>query len=146
MFVIPMAGLSSRFFKAGYTKPKYQLDLNGESVFAWSVKSFARYFKSDKFVFIYRDVYKTKDFLEVEIKNLGITDYELVCLPEETLGQADTVYQGIKHIKEDKEIYIFICKMKNRAFHYSIPEIGSFPLGVKSPQRAPKAAVKEAGE
>ena len=107
MFVIPMAGLSSRFFKAGYTKPKYQLDLNGESVFAWSVKSFARYFKSDKFVFIYRDVYKTKDFLEVEIKNLGITDYELVCLPEETLGQADTVYQGIKHIKEDKEIYIF---------------------------------------
>ena len=107
MFIIPMAGLSSRFFKAGYTKPKYQLDLNGESVFAWSVKSFAQYFKSDKFIFIYRDVYETKDFLEAEIKNLGITDYELVCLPEETLGQADTVYQGIKHIKEDKEIYIF---------------------------------------
>lgn len=33
MFIIPMAGLSSRFFKAGYTKPKYQLDLNGETVF-----------------------------------------------------------------------------------------------------------------
>ena len=32
MFIIPMAGLSSRFFKAGYNKPKYQLDLNGESV------------------------------------------------------------------------------------------------------------------
>jgi len=34
-------------------------------------------------------------------------------LPEETLGQADTVYQGIKHIKEDKEIYIFNKKFIN---------------------------------
>lgn len=107
MFVIPMAGLSSRFFKVGYTKPKYQLDLNGETVFSWAVKSFKNYFKTDKFIFIYRDVYETKDFLEVEIKNLGITDYELVCLPEETLGQADTVYQGIANIDSNEEIYIF---------------------------------------
>lgn len=107
MFIIPMAGLSSRFFKAGYTKPKYQLDLNGETVFSWSVRSFEHYFKTDKFIFIYRNVYETKDFLEVEIKNLGITDYELVCLPEETLGQADTVYQGIANIDSNEEIYIF---------------------------------------
>lgn len=107
MFIIPMAGLSSRFFKAGYTKPKYQLDLNGESVFAWSVKSFKQYFKSDKFVFIYRDVYETKQFLEKEVVKLGISDYELVCLPEETLGQADTVYQGIANIDSNEEIYIF---------------------------------------
>ncbi|AGH37707.1 BcbE [Bibersteinia trehalosi USDA-ARS-USMARC-189] len=107
MFIIPMAGLSSRFFKAGYTKPKYQLDLNGESVFSWSVKSFEKYFKTDKFVFIYRDVYETKSFLEQEISKLGIIDYELVCLPNETLGQADTVYQGISHISSDDEIYIF---------------------------------------
>ena len=107
MFIIPMAGLSSRFFKAGYTKPKYQLDLNGETVFSWSVRSFEHYFKTDKFIFIYRNVYETKDFLEVEIKNLGITDYELVCLPEETLGQADTVYQVIANIDSNEEIYIF---------------------------------------
>lgn len=107
MFIIPMAGLSSRFFKAGYDKPKYQLDLNGESVFAWSVKSFEQYFTTDKFIFIYRDVYQTKDFLESEVFGLGILDYELVCLPEETLGQADTVYQGIRHLQSDDEIYIF---------------------------------------
>ena len=107
MFIIPMAGLSSRFFKAGYTKPKYQLDLNGETVFSWSVRSFERYFKTDKFVFIYRDVYDTKQFLEKAIVELGILDYELVCLPEETLGQADTVYQGINKLDHDEEIYIF---------------------------------------
>ena len=102
-----MAGLSSRFFKAGYTKPKYQLDLNGETVFSWSVRSFEHYFKTDKFVFIYRDVYETKQFLEKEVVKLGISDYELVCLPEETLGQADTVYQGISNIDSNEEIYIF---------------------------------------
>lgn len=107
MFIIPMAGLSSRFFKAGYAKPKYQLDLNGETVFAWSVRSFEKYFGTDKFVFIYRDVYDTKTFLEKEVELLGIKDYELVCLPEETLGQADTVYQGIENINTDDEIYIF---------------------------------------
>ncbi len=107
MFIIPMAGLSSRFFKAGYNKPKYQLDLNGESVFSWSVKSFEGYFKTDRFIFIYRDVYETKQFLQQEIEKLGIKSYELICLLEETLGQADTVYQGISHIAQNEEIYIF---------------------------------------
>ena len=40
MIVIPMAGLSSRFTKAGYTKPKYMLPLAGKSVFAHSIESF----------------------------------------------------------------------------------------------------------
>lgn len=120
MFIIPMAGLSSRFFKAGYDKPKYQLDLNGESVFAWSVKSFERYFKIDKFIFIYRDVYETKSFLEKEVKKLGIKEYELVCLPEETLGQADTVYQGVSHISSDEEIYIF--NIDSRIIDFTKPD------------------------
>ena len=121
MFIIPMAGLSSRFFKAGYTKPKYQLDLNGETVFSWSVRSFERYFKTDKFVFIYRDVYETKNFLEEEMKKLGISDYELVCLPEETLGQADTVYQGIVNINVDESIYIF--NIDSRIIDFVKPEL-----------------------
>ena len=120
MFIIPMAGLSSRFFKAGYTKPKYQLDLNGETVFSWSIRSFERYFKTDKFVFIYRDVYETKNFLEEEMTKLGISDYELVCLPEETLGQADTVYQGIVNINADESIYIF--NIDSRIIDFVKPE------------------------
>lgn len=102
-----MAGLSSRFFKAGYDKPKYQLMLGEETVFSWAVKSFEKYFQTDKFVFIYRDVYDTSRFIQSELEKLGILDYELVCLPKETLGQADTVYQGISHIISDEEIYIF---------------------------------------
>ena len=68
MFVIPMAGLSSRFFKAGYEVPKYQLDLCGKTVFARSLESFKAYFESDLFVIILRDVYDTKAFVEKEIQ------------------------------------------------------------------------------
>lgn len=107
MFVIPMAGLSSRFFKAGYTKPKYQLEIGNETIFEWSVRSFESYFRTDEFIFIYRNIYNTKQFLEEKIKNLGILNYKLICLPVETLGQADTVYQGIRNLPNDEEIYIF---------------------------------------
>ncbi|ECR5117115.1 capsular biosynthesis protein, partial [Salmonella enterica] len=33
MIIIPMAGLSSRFFKAGYTKPKYELKAHDKTLF-----------------------------------------------------------------------------------------------------------------
>ncbi|NOL51767.1 glycosyltransferase family 2 protein [Pelistega suis] len=107
MFIIPMAGLSSRFSQAGYTLPKYQLSLHGETVFGWSVRSFENYFTTDKFVFIYRQMNDTAAFLETEIARLGIVDYTLVCLDEPTQGQADTVYQGLRDIKSDEGLYIF---------------------------------------
>ena len=44
MIVIPMAGLSSRFFKAGFEVPKYQLKINDSYVFDLALKSFIQYF------------------------------------------------------------------------------------------------------
>ena len=41
MIVFPMAGLSSRFYKEGYTKPKFELSLGGVTVFERSVLSFS---------------------------------------------------------------------------------------------------------
>tara|TARA_R110002020_G_scaffold177766_3_gene370509 strand:+ start:1590 stop:2306 length:717 start_codon:yes stop_codon:yes gene_type:complete len=107
MFVIPMAGLSSRFFKAGYTKPKYQLMLGNETIFSWSIKSFEKYFQTDLFVFIYRDISNTKEFLQEELEKLEVENYKLVCLPDETMGQADTVYQGLQSLNFDESLYIF---------------------------------------
>lgn len=107
MIVIPMAGLSSRFFKAGYDVPKYQLDMGGKTVFARSLESFKAYFETDLFVIILRDVYETKAFVEREMRNLGIKNYELCVLDGETEGQAETVYLGIQKMTDDEELYIF---------------------------------------
>ena len=118
MIVIPMAGLSSRFFNAGYDRPKYQLPLGNESMFAWSVSSFREYFETEKFIFIYRNVYDTKDFLEQEIAQLGILNYELICVDQPTLGQADTVYRALKSYQDDE---IFIFNIDSKLLQFSKP-------------------------
>lgn len=102
-----MAGLSSRFFKAGYEVPKYQLNLCGKTVFARSLESFRTYFETDLFVIILRDVYNSKEFVENEMQKLGIKKYQLQILDKETEGQAETVYLGVKDIDKDDELYIF---------------------------------------
>lgn len=108
MFVISMAGLSSRFFKAGYAVPKYQLGLHGKSVFAHSLLSFKQYFETDLFLIILRDVYDTYEFVEKEIHFLGIKNYHIVVLEHETRGQAETVYLGVRDLPQQNEpIYIF---------------------------------------
>lgn len=88
IIIFPMAGLSSRFAKAGYDKPKYMLDLKGNSVFFHAVNSFKKYFKDFKFIFIYRDIENTSNFIKEECEKLGIKSYESVRLKQETLGQA----------------------------------------------------------
>jgi len=95
MIVIPMAGLSSRFLKAGYEKPKYMLVAHGESLFSHAVNSFKQYFDSEYFLFITRDIQGTENFVNVECQRLKIKNYCVVVLPKETMGQADTVRQGV---------------------------------------------------
>ncbi len=107
--VFPMAGLSSRFAKAGYTKPKYMLEVDENSVFFHAVNSFKKYFDSCNILFIYRDINNTKSFIENECLKMGVHSYELVELKEATEGQAHTVYLGLedRKIKDDEDILIF---------------------------------------
>ena len=107
LFVIPMAGLSSRFLKAGFNVPKYMLPLDGQSMFEWSVSSFKRHFETDHFLFILRDVYETPEFVRQQIKQMGILHYQLVVLADETRGQADTVWLGLQQSTYQDDLIIF---------------------------------------
>lgn len=99
MIVIPMAGMSSRFFKAGYDKPKYMLMAHGKSLFDHAVGSFSRYFNSETFLFIVRDSYDSPAFVQQQAQALGIADFYIVTLSEETRGQAETVTLGLNQWK-----------------------------------------------
>ena len=105
MIVFPMAGLSSRFYKEGYTKPKFELILGGVTVFERSVLSFSKYFETDEFLFICRKELVAKDFIKKALNKIGVHNFKILEIESETLGQADTVYQGVRNI--DEEIYIF---------------------------------------
>ena len=105
MIVIPMAGMSSRFFKAGYTKPKYMLEAHGDTLFDHSVKSFQAYFSSLPFLFIVRDIYETEDFVRTRAQKLGIEKFYIVVLDKETRGQAETVALGLELLEQQRRDY-----------------------------------------
>ena len=103
MIVLPMAGLSSRFFEAGYTEPKYMLDLNGQTVFSHALTSFRAYFGQERITIICRGEYGTPEFVRAECLKAGLPadDLDLVVLDHETAGQAETVALGLDRAKAD---------------------------------------------
>jgi len=51
--IITMAGMGSRFRKAGYTVPKFMIEAKGRTLFEWSMDSLADYNPHvGKYVFI----------------------------------------------------------------------------------------------
>lgn len=109
IIIFPMAGFSSRFAKAGYTQPKYMLDLANKSVFAWAVSSFKAYFNQCDFLFIYRNIEHSSIFIEKECESLGLKSYKKVELENETKGQAHTTFLGLEKakIKDNESLLIF---------------------------------------
>ena len=120
MIVIPMAGLSSRFSKAGYTQPKYMLPLNGKTVFAHSVESFKAYFQDTPFLFIARSIMNTENFIQTEIDKLGIKKANIVILDHPTAGQAETVEYGIHKagLENNMALTIFNIDTFRKDFHF----------------------------
>lgn len=98
MFYFPMAGLSSRFAKAGYDKPKYYLDVGaGLNLFQASLQGFSNYFGQDDFCFIYLDSYVDGDTIREWAAAIGLPPAQChtIGLPKPTKGQADTIRHGI---------------------------------------------------
>lgn len=115
-----MAGLSSRFFKAGYKKPKYMLKAHDVFLFDYAVSSFEKYFEKELFLFVIRDVYGTKNFVEKRAKSLGIKNYLIHEVSYETKGQAETVALGLSSVgfDYDDSLTIFNIDTFRPEFHY----------------------------
>lgn len=108
MIVLPMAGLSSRFSKAGYTKPKYMLEAFNKPLFDYALESFKEQFDTEPFLFICRELQDTPAFVKQRCKLLGIKDFEIAVLDQPTDGQAETVALGLVMSKRsDEPITIF---------------------------------------
>ena len=95
MIVFPMAGLSQRFFREGFTAPKYMLPLAGHVSFDFSISSFMDFVGRETFLFICRDVYDTPAFVRERLTRLGVESFKVIVLEAETAGQAETVLKGV---------------------------------------------------
>lgn len=98
MIIIPMAGLSSRFREAGFKQPKYALPLDGGTLFSASVRSFARYFATEQFVFVCRAGTEAASFVDSECRMLGIAHFDIITLDCLTRGQAETVLLALDRL------------------------------------------------
>lgn len=109
MIVIPMAGLSSRFTKAGYDCPKWMLPLAGRTLFDWSLLSFADQFATEEFLIVFLEGRSARAFIEKHVTALGIQNVRLCGLAAPTLGQADTVALGLSNVgaRDEEPITIF---------------------------------------
>lgn len=86
--VITMAGLGSRFRKAGYTIPKYQIEVKGHTLFYWSLLSLTEC-ESRDYIFIVRKEDNASAFILQECNDLGIRA-RIIELEHPTSGQAET--------------------------------------------------------
>ena len=82
MIVFPMAGLSSRFTKAGYDRPKWMLPLAGRPLLDWSLLGFSEMFESETFLLIHLD-------------RPGVTEF--VCARAEAIAG---YYQGLASVQQ----------------------------------------------
>lgn len=127
MIVFPMLGRSSRFFKAGYDVPKYQLPLWGETVFSHCVRTFERYFQTDAFVFLVRNDFNARTFVAKEASRLGLKDFRIIQIDHETRGQAESVYLGVKDVEDGQELLVF--NIDTIRLDFVKPDPGSFGDG-----------------
>lgn len=105
MIVIPMAGMSRRFTEAGYALPKYMLEARGRTLFRHAVESFRHCFDEERFVFVFRDVAATGEFIRAELQAMGLAGdrVALVALDAPTAGQAETVAIALRRIGADPD-------------------------------------------
>jgi dTDP-glucose pyrophosphorylase len=99
--VVTMAGAGSRFRAAGYARPKYEIEVRGRSLFAWSQSSLAAFRDAGwRWIFVTRRQDDAAAFVRTEARSLNIHDPALVELETTTDGQATTVLHARAAIEE----------------------------------------------
>ncbi len=106
--VITMAGLGSRFAKAGYTVPNYMIEVKGKTLFDWSMDSLKGYHKADtEYIFIVRKEDQAKDFIVSHCQAAHIANRKIVEIDGLTDGQATTAMLAAPYWKKDSELMIY---------------------------------------
>jgi choline kinase len=91
--VITMAGRGSRFYQAGYTVPKYEIEVHGHSLFYWSMLSLKHFIAPDsRLVFVCLAENNSAAYVRAQCAALGIADVQIHELAELTDGQATSAY------------------------------------------------------
>ena len=105
--ILPMVGNSSRFFNDGYSRPKYELELGGKSLFERVLDGLlASTHDQINFHFGVRSDFLGRKFVEQMMKRYNNV-YSILDFERATSGQAATVFEILQKSNVRENIYIF---------------------------------------
>ncbi|WP_347303912.1 glycosyltransferase family 2 protein [Croceibacterium sp. TMG7-5b_MA50] len=105
---VTMAGLGSRFIKAGYTRPKYEIVVLGRPLFDWSMLAMESFRQAGwHFTFATRAEEDARPFLAERCGALDIAMGEVVELDGVTDGQATTALLLAQRSDPDTPFAVF---------------------------------------
>lgn len=109
--VITMAGLGTRFRKAGYTVPKYEIIVHEKSAFYWSMESLKGFYSPDNdYYYIVRKDDNASEFIKNEWEksaNAPLSQMHIIELEHMTDGQATTAMLAADVWKKDDSLLIY---------------------------------------
>ena len=106
--IITMAGLGTRFRRAGYKMPKYMIEAKGKTLFEWSMDSLLGYNEHvSKYVFVVRGEDRSAEFIREQSRKYGICETEVLEIDHMTDGQATTCMLAISHCDPEEPVLIY---------------------------------------
>lgn len=106
--IITMAGLGSRFRKAGYEMPKYMIEAKGKTLFEWSMDSLLGYNEYvSKYIFVVRREDQSAEFIRKQSRRYGIRETEVLEIDYMTDGQATTCMLAIPRCDPEEPVLIY---------------------------------------
>ncbi|MVX62868.1 hypothetical protein GKZ28_04015 [Clostridium chromiireducens] len=108
--VITMAGLGSRFRKAGYNVPKYMIKVNGRTLLEWSMislKGFEDIANQYIFIVMKDEVEDVEVFISSKCNDLGVRHYKIIVIDYLTDGQATTAMLAAEYWNKDNALLVY---------------------------------------
>lgn len=103
-----MAGLGSRFTKAGYDRPKYEIEALGVPMFDWSILSLEAFRAAGwTFQFAVRNGLGADAYIAERAKVLGLSETQVLNLDGVTDGQATTALLLAETAPQDAPFAIY---------------------------------------
>jgi len=103
--VIPMSGLGERFSRAGYTRPKPLIEVDGRAMISYVVQMFA---PEDRFLFIVNHAHLNETNL-AEILHKAAPACEIISIDTHDKGPVYAVSQCFDRINPDEETIVNYC-------------------------------------
>ncbi|MBQ6128766.1 MAG: glycosyltransferase family 2 protein [Lachnospiraceae bacterium] len=106
--VITMAGLGTRFKKAGYDMPKYEITAHGRTLFSWSMESLKAFADKGSWYFIVRREDDAADFIRKEASSFADpSNIKVIEIDHATDGQATTALLAAPYWRGDDPLMIY---------------------------------------